>query len=200
MRENNNQLVPALFSSLAALLFSTDGFAASYGIGMSAKSGESEILFPINLSSDWRIEPSIRYSKDKRTNTFSDGTYYSRTTTTSTTYTVSLGIFRQQPMPNSFNYYYGLRFGYGKVYSKSGLYDPDYFQPVSESTSESSIKYVAPTFGIDYLINEKISLAGEINYAMSETEGDSDSMSGAQSDTEGFNLGSNSRIILRYFF
>lgn len=182
------------------LSITSNVFAAKFGIGMSARSGETEIYFPIDISSRWRVEPSIRYSQyedsQSASTTSFDTSYYSKQKTLD----LSLGFFYQYQAYESVAIYYGLRGGYSIIeYETRSVTD----QTSSSSTYKGDGYSVVPTLGIEYWFAQRFTVAGEVGYAFSKsgydnTSSSSSSIDSFNYDTEGHST--MSRLILRYFF
>lgn len=174
-------------------LLTSNVFAAKYGIGMSARSGETDIYLPIDITSQVRLEPSIQYSRSEQN--YSTDTAIS-SENSQKTYMLSLGMFYQFRAHDSVTIYSGLRAGYFKTTSKSKT-SGDF---ISDSSFEGDGYSIVPTLGVEYWFAQSFSITGEAGYAFSEADyEDSGATIGTyKSDIE--TQATVTRLVLRYFF
>ena len=166
---------------LLAVLLGTKIQAGTFGAGVSVQEDGGTIYIPINASDKFRIEPTLQFERDEQTIFLNSGTR----DLTVTTLEMTVGLFRQSEVYEKISTYYGVRVGYS--FSREEL-----------SSSSSNTDYenhgysVAPALGVEYFINEHISLGGEISWIIEYTdERGSDHTTDTKTD---------SRLIARYYF
>jgi hypothetical protein len=176
-----------LAAALSVLLAGPAG-AADFGLGISAKSDNGLVYFPIDLSGKLRIEPHLRLDSRDSKQTIEFG---GSTTTFRSNFDQvegGVGLFGLAAPDESVRLYYGLRASY---------FDGDGH---STQTRQSFYGYkVTPTVGFEYLFNPHFTLGGEIGYYFENQKTDSvilDTRQESDSDTSG----TESFLILRYFF
>ncbi|WP_455220225.1 outer membrane beta-barrel protein [Kaarinaea lacus] len=176
------------------LLITSNVFAAKYGIGMSARSGETEVYLPIDIASQFRLEPSIRYSHSKENSSIDS---IDSTENTNKTYTLSLGVFYQFHAHDAINIYSGIRAGYFKSESTSTSSSGGI---IYDSSFDGDGYSVVPTLGVGYLFARSFSITGEVGYAFIEAdyENTGGNFGTRKMDTE--TQATVTRLILRYFF
>ena len=183
---------------------------AEVGIGVSFKSNDASLYIP------WQITPAIRLEGELRQvsqETEQRGVTTIASTTQNTVYTsdndateIGTGLFWTNSLQNNITLLLGLRLNY--VESESSNY-----QTVSSTISVSSKSDLdgfewAPTLGLEYSITDKIKVAAEVNYFKQDLDGKGRSVqtggfSGTvtnNADLEASANGTNTRLILRYFF
>ena len=172
-----------------------DAAAAEYGLGLSAKSDTGLVYFPVDVAPRFRIEPSIRYStEDFVVPNSPPGVPVVRRGDTRRL-EVGAGFFGLAEPQESLRIYYGVRASYldEKVVSTINA-------DVPRRDEDNLYGYrLAPTFGFEYLFNRHFTLGGEIAYLYERLSEDQRFGSG-HSEFEGEASGTESFIILRYFF
>jgi len=167
--------------------------AAKYGIGMSARSGETEIYLPIDITSQFRLEPSIQYSQNKSSVSSSGSDIVDDRDSKVTTYMLTLGAFYQYHVHNAVTIYSGIRAGYFESDST--------FNSLGSETSLKGDGYsVAPTLGIEYWFIDSFSIAGEVGYVFNKSEFQDNITAFDTYQFDNESQTTMSRLILRYFF
>ena len=177
---------------LLAAMFVGRAGAADYGIGISAKSDNSLLYFPIDLSSKLRIEPHLRYLSSESTQESDFGGEPVMFRSESDALEIGVGVFGLAVPKESVRLYYGMRAGYFDGDSRS-----------SSATVQNEQSYygyrIVPTIGFEYQFNRHFTLGGEVGYAYEDhhivTRGGS-----IDSETDFDRGGTDTFLILRYFF
>jgi hypothetical protein len=181
---------------LVAALVASNAIAAEYGVGLSAKSDNGLIYFPIDVSPKFRVEPHFRYSTDDTRRAETDPPTVTLAGQRAETFEIGAGLFGLGLPKESLRVYYGARVGYVNVHTVLKI-DTG---PVTIRDADTDEGYrIAPTFGFEYLFNEHFTLGGEVAYFYQHLEGDESSGSGS-SVFESDGSGTESFLILRYFF
>lgn len=176
---------------ILAGLFSGHAIAAEYGLGISAKSDNGLLYFPIDVSPSFRVEPFLRHSSFDSTSRSNFGgglTFRSE----SDSVEGGAGIFGLLVPKESVRLYYGGRASYfdGDSHSSSAVVQ----------SRQSFYGYrITPTLGFEYLFNSHFTLGGEVGYFFENRNVDSQNAS-THSESEVDNSGTESFLILRYFF
>jgi len=183
-------------SAFLALALFADYVGAESGIGISAKSDNGLLYFPIDVSPTFRIEPHLRYSTDDQISADTVPPTVELEGQTRETLEAGLGLFAVTSPKESFRVYYGARIGYVYIHTDLRIDNG----PIVIRDSDTSDGYrIAPTLGFEYLFNSRFTLGGEVAYFYQRLEYDSRSGSG-RSTSEDENNGTETFLILRYFF
>lgn len=203
----------ALAIGVLTLLCSANVWAAEYGIGLSAKSDDSLIYVPIDITSRIRVEPSVRFSN---TNSKSVSTTPGFFATYETTYRTkidqkefALGVFGLTSVTDSARLYYGLRAAYIDAQSTYNI-EERYTSPLTdistrrEKGSQDGYR-LSPTLGFEYLINKHFSIGGEVEWFYLDVDGefkvtDSDISNPTTSTYGQQSNGTDAHLIVRYMF
>jgi hypothetical protein len=176
---------------IIAGLFTGHAVAAEYGIGISAKSDNGLLYFPIDVSPKFRVEPYLRHSSFDSTSTsnFGSGVTFK---SESDSVEGGAGIFGLLVPKESVRLYYGGRASYfdGDSHSSSAAIQ----------SRQSFYGYrITPIIGFEYLFNSHFTLGGEVGYFFENRKVDSrNTATHLESETD--NSGTESFLILRYFF
>jgi hypothetical protein len=181
---------------LVAAFYVDPAVAAEYGIGISAKSDNGLIYVPIDVSPKFRIEPHVRYSTDDSNSVDTTPPTVTLAGQDTETLEVGAGIFGLSLPNESLRIYYGGRVGYVDVRTEFTL---DFNGVTVRDRTTSDGYKIAPTFGFEYIFNAHFTLGGEMTYFYERLEADS-ARSSIRSDTVGERYGTESFLILRYFF
>jgi hypothetical protein len=185
--------IAALFVSLFCI---SNAAAAEYGIGLSAKSDNGLIYFPIDVSPKWRVEPYIRYSTDHTDSLQTVPPTVTIPGQETDILEVGAGVFGLALPRESLRVYYGARVGYVNVHS---VFRVDTGSTTIRDSDTSDGYHVAPTFGFEYLFNSHFTLGGEAAYFYQHIESD-ETFGAGRSDFESDETGTEGFLILRYFF
>jgi len=176
-----------------ALIFAILPFAAQsadFGFGVSFKSNESTIYFPIRIDQKFMLEPYVRYADRDSVSTAGIQSI--------STKDLALGFgafWKSQPI-DSASLYIGARAAYVQseriTTSQLGI-SPATF------TQDMDGYLIAPTVGFEYFVIERISIGGEIAYEYSNIDGDTTGTFTSTSTEQKFS-GTRTNILLRYYF
>ena len=177
-----------LASILLVGLFSSQCFAAEYGLGISVEDNDPRIFIPINITDNFRTELSLYYGASERDS--------STSSSESEGYEFGLGLFGLKNLYENTQIYYGCRFLYFNGKSKyedksSGVF----FSP--SRNSDYKAYSVAPTLGIEYFMTENIALGGEFEFHYEDSSYEYDD---STDDSDYTSTGTDTRLILRYYF
>lgn len=173
---------------LVAALCAGQAMAAEYGLGISAKSDSGLLYVPIDLSSRLRLEPFVRHTSSSSTQTVDFGGEPTTFRSNGDLIEGGVGLFGLAVPKESVRLYYGGR--------------ASYFDSTSRSTSlrQSSYGYrITPTLGFEYLFSSRFSLGGEVGYYFESRNGETTTQ-GTIQESDSDNSGTESYLILRYFF
>lgn len=159
-----------LFSFFITTIIAVNGFAQEVGVGVSAQ-GDRTIYVPIKIDETFRVEPSIYYYKNKDT-----GDYNS----TSESYELMIGIFNLSQQSDKSKIYYGARAGYSAYHYKYNS-NHEHFEGYK----------IAPTIGLEYLLVENLTVAGDVSLNYSNLNGNDRTRENTTTDTE---------LSVRYYF
>jgi hypothetical protein len=176
---------------LVALLYTGHAMAADYGLGISAKSDSGLLYVPIDVSKGLRVEPFVRHSStsSKQTVDFGDGPRTFRTE--SDLIEGGIGVFGLAEPKESVRLYYGGRASY---------FDSESDSTSSSGSRQSSYGYrITPTVGFEYLFTRRFTLGGEVGYYVESRHVDT-TILGSRQEFDSDNSGTESFLILRYFF
>jgi len=183
-----------LLGSVAA----TGAYAADFGVGVSVKSDDAWLYFPVDISAHLRVEPSVRYTKTKsesRNEVIPGVTVTGRVEAHSLE--AGLGLFGIHALSESANVYYGVRAAY--IDSKIEQSVSDSFGNESTQKQSANGYRIAPTFGFEYRISKHFSIGGEAAWFYESLDGDADfSSQTATFETE--RNGTATYLIGRFFF
>jgi len=174
--------------------------ASDYGIGVSIKSSDVSVYIPIRLNESLFLEPYIRlFSYDDS----SSGVVVLNRESSSDTYDVGLGVFRLLDSTNGLSPYYGARIGY---LNRESNYESRSSSGTWGSETKSRGFNFSPTIGVKYSLYENISVDFEAEWYYTKLDNDgvekSSGLTPSNEITEGTQTssGTNTRIIVRYFF
>jgi hypothetical protein len=179
--------ISAVFSSFAI---------GQVGVGVAFQGGDEAIYLPIDVSDNFRIEPSLRYSRynDKTTyESSSESSSLSKYTSESEVVSLGVGFFRMKKLAENFGFYSGVRIGY--LYSEQKRERPssDDYNGYSKGFSFS------PAAGFEYFIVDNLSVGGEIAVHYSNMDGNSDDY-GVDSDSSSTNTSTGTSMSARFYF
>ena len=166
------------------LVFSAPAFSAEWGVGVSARSNDMSVYFPIKASATIRLEPYVSVYRDEN----NEGGY----TNTSEYLNFGVGVFTVSNIKETTQFYYGARVGYFTFESESK-------NDFELSKTEGDKYSLAPAFGFEYFVTENISLGGEAAWQYVETSAEV-TRGGRKSDWDATSSGTSTRLILRYFY
>jgi hypothetical protein len=175
-------------AALGGILLAGQALAADYGIGISAKSDNGLLYFPIDLSQRLRVEPYLRHTSVESTQTIRSSTGVTTFRSKFDLIEGGLGLFGLALPKESVRLYYGGR--------------ASYFDGESRSTSLRQDSYgyrITPTVGFEYLFNRHFTLGGEVGYYFQESNVDT-SLPVSRQEGESDTSGTESFLVLRYFF
>ena len=186
-------------SILIVILAASGAVAATVGLGVSAKSGDTSIYIPVDINNSIRIEPFVQSRKSSSDYKHYDAGFPSGSSDSkSSSSYYGVGIFGKSSINENSNTYYGARFAYltGKFESKSDSHNYE---------SDYSGYDIAPTLGFEYYITEKFSVGAEAEWYYEKTDGEIKSISSfggvvLTSDEEQESTGTYTRILVRFFF
>lgn len=197
-----------LYTAACLALCSTSVLAADFGIGVSARSDDAWIYAPINISQNFRIEPSIRYVSNEYSTTQQSGVSVADTYSQETeSLEFGVGVFRLVKIAESAQLYFGARVAYVDFESTvddTVTYFPGYSVAAHSESSQDGYR-IGPTIGFEYLFGEHFSIGGEASYTFLDIEGESkltveDSLSSTRVETEQKTNGTTTQLIFRYRF
>jgi hypothetical protein len=173
-------------TALAALAIgSIEAQAADYGIGVSVQSDDSIIYAPIDFNDKFRLEPTLRYSK----NELNGGDVELENLE------VGIGLFGLSAVNKSIRLYYGGRLSYIDQETTQRITTFDPILQVTDSvltvSTDADGYRISPTIGFEFMFNERLSIGGEAEYFFQDVEGD---------DFDTQNSGTDTRLILRFKF
>ena len=183
---------------------------AEVGIGVSLKSNDASLYIP------WQITPNVRLEGEFRQ--LSQDTEQSGVTTISATSQninykgdsdstqIGAGLFWTNDLQNSITLLLGLRLNY--VESKTSSSQTLSASTVANTHTDLDGFEWAPTLGLEYTITDKVKVAAEVNYFRQDIDGKGRSVQTGGfsgditnvSDLELSASGTNTRLVLRYFF
>ena len=181
---------------LILALSASNAAAAEYGLGLSAKSDNGLVYFPIDVSPRFRIEPHVRYSTEDVQVNSAPGV---PTVTAGDTEMLEIGAgaFGLSLPKESIRIYYGARAGYLDLKIINTI-SADELPP--RRIVENQYGYrIAPTLGFEYLFSQHFTLGGEIAYFYQSIH-DNQKFGTGHSRFESEGSGTESFLILRYFF
>jgi len=181
---------------LVLMLATGNAAAAEYGVGLSAKSDNGLVYFPIDVSPRFRIEPDFRYSTEDVQSNSVPGV---PTATAGDTEILEIGtgVFGASLSKESIRIYYGARIGYLDVKIMNTI-SADGLPPRRIVDNRYGYR-IAPTLGFEYLFNQHFTLGGEVAYFYEKLH-DNERFGTGHSKVESERNGTESFLILRYFF
>jgi hypothetical protein len=163
--------------------------ATSAGIGVSIQSDDSLIYVPIDFNKKFRLEPSLRYSKEEShlQNDFD---------LESSSLELGVGLFGLTGVGEKLRIYYGGRLAYVRTeFTSSQLFASDLLGFESFTVQQDADGYrVAPTLGFEFLINDRLSIGGEAEYFYQELDIERFGRNRLQTS------GTDTRLIVRFRF
>lgn len=180
--------VKRALAALFGILVAGQAAAADYGIGISAKSDNGLLYFPMDISTKLRVEPYVRHQSSDSTQKITLGTV---TTTFQSEFDQvegGVGLFGLAAPKESVRLYFGGRVSYFDGDSHSDQFRQSFYG-----------HRITPTVGFEYLFNSRFTLGGEVGYYFENVKVDSVILD-AQQESERDNSGTESFLILRYFF
>ena len=192
-----------LYSSLLIVILAASGaVAATVGVGVSVRSGDTSIYIPVDINNSIRIEPFVRARKSSGDYEHRVGSYaYSSDYEDSYRY-YGVGIFGKSSINENSNTYYGARIAYttGKHEYNSESSNGDYYSGESDLSGYG----IAPTLGFEYYITEKFSIGAEAEWYYEKFDSDTKSTSSfgdvETTNEEDKSTGTNTRVSIRLFF
>ena len=194
--------------AVVAATLSTEAAAVDFGVGVSAKSDDSWIYFPIEITQRFRLEPSVRFSQTESHLETEDTFFGTRSSTRVDTDTdqlqVGLGVFGVLPVKESVRVYYGVRAAYIDADTSSTqvtrLESPFSVSEETFKRENSADGYrVAPTLGFEYFVTAHFSIGGEAEWFYQEidqkTQDDQDDVRIDQDSN-----GTDTHLVVRYRF
>jgi len=175
----------SLYVAAALALCSSPVLAAEFGIGVSVRSDDGWVYAPIDISKNFRLEPSVRFFTSETTVSEDDV----EVSTDSDAWELGIGVFGLKQLDESAHLYYGGRFAY--VDRNIETTTAAFGNTFREEQSQDGYR-VGPTVGFEYLFGGHFSVGGEASYVFAEIEGDDDS--------ELKSNGTETRLIFRYMF
>jgi len=173
---------------ILAALVTGQAAAAEYGLGISAKSDNGLLYFPIDVSPKFRVEPYLRHQSSDSKQRIEFGGEVSTFESKFEQVEGGLGIFGLAVPKESVRLYYGARASY---------FDGDGH---SSQSRQSFYGYrITPTLGFEYIFNSHFTLGGEVGYYFENHNIDTVLFSSHQ-ESEIDKSGTESFLILRYFF
>lgn len=173
---------------VAGCLLAGHAGGADYGIGVSAKSDNSLLYFPIDVTANLRVEPFLRLLSSDSTQRIDFGGEVTTFRSESDQVEGGAGLFGLAVPKESVRLYYGAR--------------ASYFDGDSHSTQSRSSFYgyrITPTVGFEYLFNSRFTLGGEVGYFF-ESEHTDSRIQASHQESDRDTSGTESFLILRYFF
>jgi hypothetical protein len=156
--------------------------ALDVGLGAGVGNWDSEYIYvPININSDFRVEPYLyhyKYDTDYKNPAVNDYNYSSTE--------VGLGLFKVNPAAESINVLIGARLGYYEYESDWG----------PGSYSDSDGYSIAPTLGFEYFMAPNLSVGAEASWIFSKGDG-KDSSSGKWDDEDNRTT---TAVTMKYYF
>ncbi len=144
--------------------------AQEIGVGVSAQ-GNRTIYFPINISETLRLEPSVFYDKYRVSG---DADYKNEN------YELLAGVFKLKPYSEKSKLFYGARLGYAAFHYRS-----------NNSNNNFEGYKIAPTIGLEYLLVDNLTIAGDVSFNYSNLNGNAETRENTSTDTE---------LSVRYYF
>jgi opacity protein-like surface antigen len=169
----------SLYVAVGLALCSSPVLAADFGIGVSVRSDDGWVYVPIDISKNFRLEPSVRYSS-RETSSPSVAPAYASLEVDSLE--LGIGVFGLQQVEEAAHLYYGGRVAY---------VDTSITQTFRDESSQDGYR-IGPTVGFEYLFGGHFSVGGEASYMFVELDGDDNS--------EQSSSGTETRLIFRYMF
>jgi hypothetical protein len=149
----------------------------------------TKVYVPIDVTPTFRIEPHLLYFDDESKTTSASGTSTNSFNETE----FGIGLFGIQALSQQTRLYYGARLAHLSR-------DEESVSTTSTSTTEYSGYKFSPTFGFEHYFSEKISLGGEIAIYYSDLDVDRVSTFSGTSTGSDEMTGTDSEIIMRYYF
>ena len=172
-----------------ALMSSVTLAQTQSGIGVSVQDSGSKIYVPINVTEEFRIEPTFSYAKQSR-----DREDYSEFDFK--IYELGIGLFGVKAIAPEFNFLYGLNIGFLRG-SSENKYDG------SENKYESEMKGVSLSHivGFEYYFVENISIGSEVALVYSKLdETDSNSFDDEDDKTSQKTITTDTSLNIRFYF
>ena len=187
---------------------STEVSAVDFGVGVSAKSDDSWIYLPIEITQNFRVEPSVRFSQTDSTQESAEERFGGLTTTTVDSemdqFQVGIGVFGVLPIKESVRVYYGLRAAYIDAETSSTVVSrfetPTFVDENTFKFKNSADGYrLAPTLGFEYFLNESFSIGGEAEWFYEDVEQDNEQQE-EQTSLDQTRHGTDTHVVIRYRF
>jgi hypothetical protein len=165
--------------------------ARNFGFGLSANSDDASIYFPIELQEKFKVEPYFRWFKSTDKSNDFEGELKQ--------YEFGFGIFYNFNIKESYAVYSGSRFAYINRETNSDFIAFD-GQLLNQSNELDGFK-ISPTLGFEYFFTNNISLAGEVEWFYQKfDQKDNDPFEGVTRKTDTSQNGTDSRVLLRFYF
>jgi len=170
--------------------------ASDYGLGVSIKSSDVSVYIPVRVNESLFVEPYFRYS-------IFDSSEFGVSTgreDSSTTYDFGVGLFKVLNSINGLSPYYGTRIGY-----LSSENDNQNRFTTGDWEYKSTLRgfIISPALGVKYSFHENISIGFEAEWFYRDLDGDTVTNSNGTvtiSDRSQTSSGTNTKIIIRYFY
>jgi hypothetical protein len=168
---------------LASLLFvllmvsSFAGRAAEFGLGVALNGGDAQIFMPINIGEQWRVEPSLLYSRVEA----SDSDFVADQ------YIAGLGAFRLWRASEQVRVLPGVRLLYVNRSQKAGV-------GIDSRQSEEGYG-IAPTLGFEYAVIPSLVVGAEVALEYVDLE-----LTDSFGSSEIVTTQTKTAVTLKYFF
>lgn len=165
---------------LASLLFvvlmvsSFAGRAAEFGLGVALSGNGSGIFVPINVSEQWRVEPSLEYSKFNFSETDFDSS--------NEIYRLGVGVFRLWQSSEQVRTLVGVRVSY-QSFSQTRQFEVDGHG-------------IAPTVGFEYAVTPSLVVGAEAALEYVDLDGEDPLGRPVRQDS----TETRTAVTLKYFF
>ena len=172
-----------------ALMSSATLAQVQTGVGVSVQDSGSKIYVPINITKEFRIEPTFSYAQQN-----SDREDYSEFEFK--TYELGIGLFGVKAIASEFNFLYGLNLGLSRG-SSENTYDD------SDSKYESEMKGVSLSHivGFEYYFVENISIGSEVALVYSKLDiTDSSSFDDDEDKSSQKTITTDTSLNIRFYF
>jgi len=143
----------------------------------------NKIIFTINPSHSFRLEPEFGFISSKRTSGSTDHK--------NSSVNMGLGTFGMKQF-NRLNMYYGARFEYNILTSKQSYQTTD-------DTDKANFFILGPAIGCEYFVAKQITLGGEFGVKYGTISSDEDGNQPAQDEKE-TSLWTDTGLFLRFYF
>jgi hypothetical protein len=172
----------------------SNAHAVEIGLGIDLMSFDfmsygTKVFVPLDVTPSFRIEPHLLYFNDEGTTVSSSGTSTSSLSETE----LGFGFFGIQRLNQQTRLYYGARLAYVSREDES-------ISPTSTSTTDYDGFRFSPTWGFEHYFSENVSFGGEISWYYTDLDMDRFSTFSGTSTGSDEMTGTDSEIIVRYYF